>query len=380
MNPFAKKTTPIGLDVGHDSIKMLQLAPMGAGLTAIASARWQFPENVQDDPAARRRLAAEAVRELLVSGGFKGRQVVSCLGGDDLTIKQIRLPRMSQRERDAAVLWEANERFGFKVEPDQLFHCVAGEIRQGAEVRDEIILMGVRAEAVEAHLAMLDQMKLTVLAIDAEPACLFRSFERFLRRAADTSSVTVLIEIGASATRVLIARGRSVSFVKNIDIGGRNLTRAVAETLGLSQAEAAQLRLRHMHGYDDEPAAVSTGQEQVTRALYDAIRPTVEQLAHEISLCLRYYAVTFRGEKPQSIALLGGEAYDQCMRKLLNENLNIECAVGRPLHQVDLSLVDLGANRRGMLSEWAVPAGLALRGLPVMRAQEQADGPDRLSA
>jgi type IV pilus assembly protein PilM len=369
-----KRTTPIGLGIGHDSVKLLQLTPVGSVLTATASARWQFPESAADDPAVRRRLAVQAVRELLVEGCFKGRRVVSCLASDQVVIKQVRLPHMTESERHRALLLEANERFGFKVEADRLHHLLAGEIRIGAEIRDEVILLGVSQEVVDDHLAMLDEMNLYPVSIDVEPACMFRSIERFLRRSEDVSSVTVLVDIGASATRVVIARGQEICFIKSIPLGGWSLNKAVADRLNLSGDEAAQLRLRAMRQVEGEPS------EQIAKALHDAIRSVAEELAREISLCLRYYAVTFRGAKPASVTLVGGEVYDPSLQQLLSESLNLPCQSGEPFRGIDLSLVDLGADRRGRLSEWAVAVGLALREIPTCAVQETADEPNRLSA
>lgn len=369
----------IGLDIGHDSVKMIQLEPLGQILSVTAAARWQFPAKAAEDPAARRQLTVEAVRDLVRTHGFKGRRVVCSLDADALTIKQVRLPRMSEQELRPALLWEANERFGFNVQPDQMDYVRAGEIRQGADVRDEIILLGAKSEAVNALVEMCDEMKLTPAAIDAEPAALFRSFERFQRRRGDENNVTVLVEIGARATRVVIARGRELAFIKAIPIGGRDLNRAVAEELNLSYEEAGQLRLQAMRA---DPAESSSTGRQLDQVIFDATRSTVEQLCKEITLCLRYFAVTFRGAKPEQVTLLGGEAHDPTLRSLLNEQLHIDCQPGQPMQKVDLSAVDLGADRRdSSMCEWAVAMGLALYDMPdQFHAMEHDDEANRLSA
>lgn len=382
LNNLTGKTTPIGLDLGHDSIKMLQLERVGNTLTATASARWQFPDNAAEDTALWRRFAVEAVGEMFATGHFKGRRVVTCLSSDQLTLKQVRLPKMNANELKAALQWEAQERFAFKVDPDMLHHLVAGEVRQGTEARDEIILMSAPTDVVEAQLSLLEEMKLQPVAIDAEPICLFRSFERFLRRRDDSNAVTVLVDVGMNHTRVIIARGSQIAFIKTIAVGNRHFNQAVAAKLSLSYDEAAQMRISLMReGGEGSGEGPRTNNEQISRAAYDAVRATVEDLSREIGLCLRYYAVTFRGAKPESILLTGGAAYDPCLRQLLNEQLSIKCVVGQPLKGVDLSPAELCGDRRGMLCEWSLAAGLALRELPAGKQPlESSDELDRLSA
>ncbi len=374
------RPAPIGLDIGHDSVKMLQLASRGGKLVTVAAARCPFPHDATVDPEQRRQFAAQAVRDTLSTGDFTGRRVVTCLGSEDLLVKQVRLPRMTRQELSKAVQWEANDRFGFTVSPEQLHYVVAGEVQQGSETREEIILLAARPETVQSHLGMLEEMKVFPVTIDAEPACLFRSFDRFLRRDADSKSVTLLMDIGSSATKVLAAYGRQVMFVKTITIGGWQLNEAVAERLGIDTIEASELRLQVMRAGEDDVVAAAGG-ETTYRALHDGIRRPAEELAREVNLCLRYCAVTFRGFRPDSITLLGGQAYDPCLREWLNEHLNVRCDLGRPLRGIDLSSADMGMQQLETHSEWAIAAGLALRQFPdSTHAWERDDERDRLSA
>jgi type IV pilus assembly protein PilM len=356
---------PIALDIGQDGIRMLQLEAVGKAMSAVAAARWEWPTGASTDPAVRRQMMIDAVREMLSAGHFHGRRVASCLPFADLALRQVRLPPMSDEELAKAVQWEANERFGFPVSPELLHHVVAGEVHQGGEGRCEVLLMATTEDVVEARVALLDAMGLRPTCIDAEPACLFRTQERFLRRDGDAGVVTVLAEVGQSGPRVLISRGRQVKLLKWIDIGGARLNQAVADHLHLSLEDARQLRVRLMRqGWEGpEVAATAVGGRDVYEAVHDAVRPVLEELGKEVNLCLRYCAVTFRGGRADSLMLLGGQAYDPCLREQLAEATNLPCTCGRPLQGVDLSRVDLGTDARGPMSEWAVAAGLALRDL-----------------
>jgi len=217
-------------------------------------------------------------------------------------------------------------------------------------------------------------MRLNPLHIDAEPLALFRAYQRFLRRAADESFVSVIVDMGLASTRIVVARGNTTIFVKSINVNGRKLNESVAGELGLSYAEACHFRRRLAEQRleeqierqaGDQPDGSPEMRDQVEWSVLDAIRGQVEALAREISLCLRYCAVTFRGLRPGRITLTGGEAYGPAVVKLLSECLDFECVVGEPLRRVDLGGGSLGSDRRSMLTEWSVVTGLALRGLTV---------------
>ena len=86
----------------------------------------------------------------------------------------------------------------------------------------------------------------------------------------------------------------------------------------------------------------------------------MEDLAREISLCLRYYSVTFRGHRPNRVRLVGGEANDPQLQSILNTALPIPAEAGRLMSSVKLDRMK-PADRRGSLSEWSVALGLGLK-------------------
>ena len=396
-NVLSKRYWPIGLDIGTDSIKMLQLRRFGASIAVCACGRWRFPESLPDAPpqgqgpgssggdtTQRRNAAIKAVRSMLRCGDFHGRRVVTALSCRQLGLKSIRLPRMAAGELQQALIWEAKERFGFDVAPDQLRYLLAGQVRSGNETNDEIIMMVVRDQTIQEHLALLEEMGLRVEHIEAASVALFRVFERYLRRRADEEAVSVVADIGASGTRVVVARGKQIVFVKRIDIGGRKLTEAVARHLNLTNSEAREMRMRSAG--PAQPADAEAGDQQdelssVDWTIHDAVRAEVESLAREIALCLRYCSVTFRGLRPRHVMLTGGEVYDASLVRLLGEQLGLECVVGHPLKGIDVSAVDLGGDRRGMLAEWATCTGLAIRDVDFTTSvREVEDAGHRLSA
>jgi len=375
--PRRSRCGPIGLDVGCDGIRMLQLVRRGHRLSVQWASRWHFPrgasEGGEDDPQ-RLRAAVRAVTEMLRDGGFRGREVVSCLRAPELSIKNVRLPHMPEHELANAVIWEGRERFGFEVGPDRLHYINAGEARQGAEVRDEIILLGARKETVDRHLEMLSAMRLRPAHIDTEPTALFRAYRRLLGPDADPSAIRVVVDVGLGATKIVVFKTETIVLIKTLDLGGRRLNESVAKELGLSYAEAAHLRRRSRRraaaGEQGGRAETDTGGPadapttgEPDWPVFDAIRGQVEALAREVALCLRYCSVTFRGLRPGTITLTGGEAYDPAVRKVLSDHLGCECLLGRPLDGIDVGEVDLCGEGESAGTEWSIATGLALRGV-----------------
>src|SRR5690606_22711185 len=194
-----------------------------------------------------------------------------------LHVKNLRLPLMPHAELADAVQFEARNALPFSPDEAVLRHIPAGEVRQGAEMLQEVILVAARQAEVDQYVEHLHAAGLVVDSLDIEPCALFRTVDRYIRRRDDEQLVHVLVEITARRSQVVIGRGRDIHFVKTIDVGGRDLQDAVARKLGIGLKEAAALRVRLADEGGD------AGDDPVRQAVYDATRAVAEQLGREIA-------------------------------------------------------------------------------------------------
>ncbi|HUU93361.1 MAG TPA: pilus assembly protein PilM [Phycisphaerae bacterium] len=351
---------PIGLDVGTTAVRVLQVGGGERDLRVVDAAKFVIPLDVKDDAARRRKFVIDGIRRLVKECRFRGRDVVMALSAGELAVRNIRMPRMPEEELVTAVNWEAQNKFPFDTATAVIQYLRAGEVRHGDQILDEIILFAAPRAEVDEKIRLACETGLHLVSLDAEPCTVFRGFERFLRRRDDEDAVHVFSDIGADTTMV-VARGRDIVFVKTIPIGGAVFNRAVADCLELAPAEAEALRRRiarrRAQGDDEGPEA-----NRADRAVADAIRPHLEDLADEVGLCLRYYSVTFRGPRPGSILFTGGEAHDPSIPAALGDRLGMEIEVGDPFRGVRTDHLDPILDRRGVRAEWATAFGLSLKG------------------
>jgi type IV pilus assembly protein PilM len=210
---------------------------------------------------------------------------------------------------------------------------------------------------IDNFVEQIHRTGLVLESLDVEPCGLFRAFERFIRRKEDEQEVQVLVDVGARRSQVIIARGRDISFYKTIDIGSSHLHEAVSRKLNISVDEAKGLRRRLMTaGEQEQPVK----RDPVRQAVIDATRSIMEDLAREIGLCLRYYCVTFRGQRPSQARIVGGEGNDGRLVATLKQILNIPVEPGRPLFSVHREKMR-AAEQQGTMSEWTLALGLGLK-------------------
>jgi type IV pilus assembly protein PilM len=269
-------------------------------------------------------------------------------------IKSIRLPKMPIDEMREAVAFEAKDRLPTR-DPLTIQFLQAGEVRQGDDIREEVILLAISTPLVEQHVNCLLEAGLKPTAVDATPCAIARlhtSEQAEPIESTHDDGITVpparmVVDIGYDASKVLIVRGGQIMFYKLVQIGGQQFDQEISQHLHIERTEANDLRTRM-----DRPDEAPTG-THVQRAIHEALRTPMHELAHEIGLCLRYFGVTFRGERPQTLELTGGESACEMLRNLLAEQLGMPIT---PLVNIDSEI-----DWPDRVERFALATGLAMR-------------------
>lgn len=302
------------------------------------------------DPFENQEVVIEAFRKLAEDRRFRGRKVVLCLQGDDLFVQNARIPKRTYEGYDSSIYQEAEARLPASLDEMDLRFIEAGDIRQGNVVKSEVVLLAARKARIIWLIEAAEAAGLQPVAIDAEPTALLRSYGRLYRRTEDQGKSVMITRIGYRKTIVAITGEEGPLFVKHIDVGEVDFDRAVAEYLGISLGEAAQLR-----GHRGDRRS-NRRDPDVARCLAEAVRPILDSLAHDLNMCVRYHSITFR-RHPLAELVLTGPGVDEAILDWVSVHMNIPCVQGNPLRGLAGDRQTVGESR------WDLAVGLAMRGI-----------------
>jgi len=345
--PAKRRFSPIGIDIGSRSVKLVQLTADYSRL--VEATRWDFPASFdRASDEERSEQMAEALERVRRGHRFRGRDAVVCLNKSHLFLQNLRLPRRSGDELDATVQEETGRRLPFPADEAEIRFLDAGEVRQSDSPVRELIVTACHRPVLHGLLDLVKGCGFHPVAVDIEPAAIVRSYSLQFRRDEDRDRRVMFVHVGYSNSVVIIAHGDHILFVKYIDSAGKQMDDAVASRLRMAAGEASALR-RHNGDRRRE-----LQDPEVSRGITHAVRPIVERLANEISLCSRYHSVTFRGQPICRMVLGGGEASDG-LSESLQGRLNVPCLLSEPLRPYSVD------NQIHPLWQWDVAVGLAAR-------------------
>jgi type IV pilus assembly protein PilM len=351
---FRSQPAPaIGLDVGSESVKLLQLIATPEGLKVSAAVRKTLPDNVKGDPDRRVDFAARVVREALRERAFVGRTVAAALPKELVHYKTHRLPPMAPDDVAAASRIDARELFRFDPASTEVQVLDAGEIspETKGDGRREVILVAAGKPHVDEFVLALQRAGARLNSLDVDPCAGWRA-ALHASPLVETGS-RLLLDIGAFHSRLMIGTQHSLRVVKSVDVGADQLRNAISRRLGMPPAEVEQLRRR--------PEKTET----MRKVLAESTRNLTDRLARDVLAAVRHHAVTFPGPAPRRVELIGGDATDAQIRSSLSAALFLPAKPINLFADMDATAIR-PADRTPSGGEWAVALGLALKSFPTV--------------
>jgi len=362
---------PIGLDIGHDSVKMIQFMIHEDYVSIAAASKVAIDKDLCDDSSKYQQFVVSSIDKMLGSGNFKGKNVVSCLSGDEVKMTSLRLDETEKLQADTILKKEMADRFEFNLDEDQISYLDAGCVKHGDEVKNEYLMFAAYNEVIKKHINMLESCSLRPVSIDIAPCALFRSFGRSLRRTEDFERTYVFVDVGSKFTTVVFGRRGQINFVKQIPVGSERLNQQIVSKLNVSLAEAEILRgrLQKEKRLGDDSQIENRLEASTRQVLIDAISSVAEQLATEVSLCFKYYTVTFRGKRIENVIVTGGGAYESILIASFKRHLAVDIEIARPLKGFEMLNGVLSDEGTKSCSEWAVAVGLGMKGYDLSKCK-----------
>ncbi|PJE76268.1 hypothetical protein COV04_00075 [Candidatus Uhrbacteria bacterium CG10_big_fil_rev_8_21_14_0_10_48_11] len=333
--------TYLGIDIGSASLKLVELRS-AAGVPELVT--YGIAELPLAEPGSTRP-SIEAIGDTLAAlykeMNASAKKCYSALSSDEIFTSIISLPKLKKKEFMPVVEEEAAKLLSRPVNEMVLDPQILEDASDTTTQR--VLLVAAPKELVERYEAIFKRAKLELLGLETEGFALVRSLV-----GRDRVGVCV-VDFGASTTDITVIADGTPYFNRSLTLGGRNLTLAMRDILGLSLEDAEQVKR--------DVGLQASEHGQPPDVLLKIIKPIAEEIRYTLQL--------FReqtGRNVEKIILSGGSAMLAGFAEYLETTLKMRTYIGDPWARVRYplelkSLLELSASRYG------VAVGLAMRPL-----------------
>ena len=291
-------------------------------------------------------------------GRFKSKRVVTSVAGQSVVVRYVTMPKMSENELRQAIRFETDKYLPFELDEVQLDlqplkHAPASnESGKGKEGdQQSVLLAACKSRAIEERVQLVQGQGLTPVAIDVDVFALANAWELCglpteEAEAGAPRTAIALVDVGATRTSINVIVDGETCFSREINIGGADMTQAVARAMSIENFEAE---------------AIKRASEAHELEVNTAIQPVLEDLVGELSLSLDYVE-HHEGVQVEEILLSGGGILAPGAAQHIEQSTGRKARTWNPLEglRVDASRVDVEE-----LETWAptlvVAVGLASR-------------------
>jgi type IV pilus assembly protein PilM len=335
---MAKAKNGIGLDIGGNSVKIVELVQTSQGIelenASIVSIK-------TEDGRPKEEYAVSALTEAIAPfNKLEKSQLAVSMPGRSVIVRHFKIPFVGANRIKQIIKYEAQQQVPFPLEEVIWdYQILKSDDKAAQEIN--VALVAVKSGLINDLLIRISDIGISADLIETTSFAVFdcAKFNNVL----DNAPI-VLIDIGAISTDISVASGEQLVFSRSIHIAGNDITRAIQKerSIGFEDAEKAKLKK------EDLNAAVSV----------------LETLSSEIHRSISFYmSQVDRKSEFKKVVLTGQTSNLKEIAAFLSNNLKMEVVELNPFSNILISdkrildIVDQSPNA------WSVAIGSALTAL-----------------
>jgi len=342
---FGKKYF-LGVDFGTASIKVVEFSveddqPKLVNYGQVSLEGFEKKEVQKEDYSYDDKVVTY-LRTLLKNMKPKGESSYVAMPAFTGLISLVEFPLMEESELQNAVRFEAHKYIPSPLEDIALsWEVVSVRNTPDSGEKMEVLLVAALNKEVSRYEKYIADVGRTLNFLELETFSLVRSI------VGNEMGLFLIIDIGSRATNLILVDNGVVKISRNIDAGGKDITRVLAEGFNVT-SERAEIMKKSGKDFFSSPETTLTF-------------PSLQAIVNEAERMLISYQVRYPGGQCQRVFLSGGTAQFTGLTEYYSRVLKVPVVIGDPWKNVKYDPI-LEQKIREFGTSFSVAIGLALSG------------------
>ena len=314
--PQNTPTPSVGLDIGMESCKAVELIKKGDSFEIL---RWAV-ETVENENLEG------AVRKICGRLNITSKAPYTAVSGKGTLIRFIDMPRMSVEDLKKSFDIESDRYFPFPKE--QIYtNCYILD-QESQDKQMSVLVAAAKKDIIQERMKLLSSLGLPCSFIGVNSiavANVFHTFGKMMPRGNPSkerpSGAAAVLDMGETASNLMVMVGHRPRFNRDIFVGGRDLTKRVSNLLGMGLPEAKALKT--------QPA------DRLNEIL-NACDSVLMNLVSEVRFSFDYFTTEYNMPIAR-LFLSGGASLLQGVPELFSKNLDIPVERWNPIQYLKLA-------------------------------------------
>lgn len=315
---MAKKT--LTLNIGASAIALAEYELASGGAMTLVN-YGLAPLAVPLDAGNAETILTPALLQIVREKGIKPGKVAVSVSGQMAFLRPAAIAMAGGEEKfEQMVRYEIEQNIPFPLDEMVCDRQIMGETETGDK---SVLIVAAKIEQIEAVTNAVAAAGFSPELVDVAPVAATNALKAI---AGDDGSCSILLDIGAKTTSLVITEGEKM-YNRSIPVAGNNITKEIAQTLGCTLEEA--------ENFKRESAYVSMGgvtedEDPALDSVSKVCRTVLTRLNAEISRSINFYRSQQHGSAPQKLYLTGGTALLPQIDSFFAESLGMDVEFFNP--------------------------------------------------
>jgi len=369
------KNYSIGVDFGTSAIKIVELSFknqktylenygwVDLGLVSASS----VTKPIAEAKNSYGKKLQKYLQKLIKSMKLKSKGAYISLPGSSGLVVLINFPAMSDEELEEAVKFEAKKYIPNSLDEVAIDWEIVGEKngpenqgetspKENSEKIDfiakekEVLLVAAPKKEVVRCGSIVKDSGLNVRNVELEIFSLVRA------TVGNDSGCSLIVDIGSQMTNIVLVEKGIIKVNRNVEGGGNEVTRSIAESLNISKQRAEELKKENKDLLNSREMSL--------------VIPVLDMITNESLRIVNAYKAK-RGENSRidSIILSGGSSKLKGLDQYFSQKIGVQARIGNPWSKV---VYDEKINPfvEKMGTSFSVALGLAFRGIEELKSKK----------
>jgi type IV pilus assembly protein PilM len=305
---------PIGLDIGSNSVKMVELVKKNNQffLKNYASMMSSSSELNGVDL----EVTAEIIKKTWSALKTRNTGIAFAINQLSVFTRVLEMPQMSDVELASSINWEAESYIPLPINQVRFEWQVMRRYENpSGQKRMDVLLIAVPRVLIDKYYKLSTMTGLELKVLEPESVSIMRALSLFKL----DLSLNVIVNFGESKTDILVNNFGAVSFVRSLSTGGKALTRAISKSLEIQEEQAENYKIAY--GFD---------RTKLNGAVMQAMLPVIQVTVDEVRRAIVFQQNKDLSKNVKTIVLCGGGSAIPDLNVLLSTSLNVEVLTADP--------------------------------------------------
>jgi type IV pilus assembly protein PilM len=340
---------PVGdffaLDIGTTAIRVVQLSPSGNDTWALQK-YGHAPVDIKissSDSAQAQQKLGEVIMTAIGQSGIRTKDVVLGIPSGKSFTTVVEVPNMSEQELKGTIKYQAEQYIPMSSDEAKVDWALLGQSLHDAQ-KMEILLASVANTYIESRLDLVEGLGLNVVAAEPDSIAMVRSL-----LPAGITDARLLIDVGDTATDLVVTYNNSPRLVRSIPIGLQSLVKAAVQNLNVQETQAYQFILKF-----------GLAPDRLEGQVVKAVEGTLDQFMLELNKSVKFFQTRYPNVTVGGMLISGYGAAVPSFVEYLAAETKIQANVANPWQKVRVGAGDQ-EKLQTVATQFGVAVGLAQR-------------------